>query len=837
MGDEWQQFSEKLLNADNRAWAELCFKLSNDTLKDQELSALKRLVQSGEADDEALINAKKLLHAVIIFHQLDVEQGREQAYPMLKEQAEAHQPIAQLYLGYCYQMAIGVEESESKSFEYILAAYQEGYFVAAYDLALCFYYGYGVSPDKDKANYYFREIEDKGYVSEWIKVCQFYEQAQIEAYDEQHICSIYIKAAESGDAYAQYQYALRLFTGKGCQQNIEQAVYYGDLSARGGNNDAACRLARYYQQGRYLATNIELAIRYYRLAAINQSAQAYFQLAKIYQQNMDDELLHKIFVDYYFKSYCINGNYKSLAALQETGIQDNDFGSLARSYLFIIYFCGLQIKNDKQKALMYCKENEGKVLNMVYCIVGSQFNDISFPKHVINKLAKYLLKRSNFNDFIDVNPGKYQKIIFEPLIEISKNKIKSGFDKSNNSLLLLRQMAEKNIQGAQEALTDALDNMALRLSYLIKKNFGNRQAHLQQLLRLACEEGNKTAQNKIREIREVESQRLCQEALSIRSRHRARILKGMSAYSTEALTQLGIYYLKRRCHHSFVIRFFTAEKEKNHQKAFQCFQIAAQNNYGPAYYQLGLCYQLGIGTKLNMKLALMSYYMACYIDDDKKSLNKITQLCKDKRDDVSIDAYIYRALLSKTRFVDLNRSVESALRKNKTHSVSRIIEIANNTVDNFEGKIRVLYYVLDRKVDSRSRLMLETGIKELIFSKLFTTNNISDITWLKYIDAKLFMKFAVEIDNIHEISFLKRALVLKIAEIKARKENINPKPIVKALEPYLVSENEILAVDEFLASVRIPAKRPTIEPLRSKKQKAHAHHQATQSRIKTNKIH
>ena len=81
------------------------------------------------------------------------------------------------------------------------------------------------------------------------------------------------KAAEQGDAYAQYNLGLMYFNGEGLPQNYSQAASWFRKAGTQGHSDSLNNLGLGYEFGQYGAKNLVLAHFFYNLAAVSGDKQ------------------------------------------------------------------------------------------------------------------------------------------------------------------------------------------------------------------------------------------------------------------------------------------------------------------------------------------------------------------------------------------------------------------------------------------------------------------------------------------------------------------------------------------------------------------------------------
>jgi TPR repeat protein len=122
--------------------------------------------------------------------------------PELLDRAENNDPQAQLDLGRCYLLGLGVEKNEEEGTRYLKMSADSGDAHALNDYAWCLFKGIGVEKDVRQAVRLFRD------------------------------------AAEKGEAAAQYNLALCSFLGLGMIQDDEEAYLWLVMSAANGLEQA-----------------------------------------------------------------------------------------------------------------------------------------------------------------------------------------------------------------------------------------------------------------------------------------------------------------------------------------------------------------------------------------------------------------------------------------------------------------------------------------------------------------------------------------------------------------------------------------------------------------------
>jgi len=85
--------------------------------------------------------------------------------------------------------------------------------------------------------------------------------------DQKKAMEWYVRAADAGDADAQYAVAEALEFGEGLPQDTRRAILLYDAAANGGNSEAMCALGDFYRQGVGVEQNLELTKYWLKKAA------------------------------------------------------------------------------------------------------------------------------------------------------------------------------------------------------------------------------------------------------------------------------------------------------------------------------------------------------------------------------------------------------------------------------------------------------------------------------------------------------------------------------------------------------------------------------------------
>ncbi len=227
-----------------------------------------------------------------------VPQDYKHAAQLFKEAAEySAVDKAKYEFAYMQEHGLGVEKNEAAAFQmYEFLAGHKKIPEAACGLAKMYIDGRHVKQDYEKARQYIQQAQnakyrDAKYLLDMLPNGNFDKAKKIlrapEGYDIEQIhglaldlhmghyrehqtlaYALYLAAAERGHTDSQLQVGLMHLYGKGCEKNIDKALYWLKKSARKGYDDALRILGQTYLNGNGVKPNLKLATRYLRIAAI-----------------------------------------------------------------------------------------------------------------------------------------------------------------------------------------------------------------------------------------------------------------------------------------------------------------------------------------------------------------------------------------------------------------------------------------------------------------------------------------------------------------------------------------------------------------------------------------
>jgi TPR repeat protein len=210
-----------------------------------------------------------------------VEQDRTEAAKWYRKAAEQGLASAQYNLGLKYDKGEGVEQSKEKAVRWYRKAARQGFASAQCNLGYMYDIGEGVRQSKGEAIRLYRLAERNGSLisKNNIKGCGIeYKFAGWLSSMERRRTR---KAAERGNANAQFNLGLLYYLGEGVEQDEEEAFHWYKKAAEQGNANAQCNLGYMYDLGEGVERNPEEAEKWYRKAAERGCTSAQFNLILI----------------------------------------------------------------------------------------------------------------------------------------------------------------------------------------------------------------------------------------------------------------------------------------------------------------------------------------------------------------------------------------------------------------------------------------------------------------------------------------------------------------------------------------------------------------------------
>lgn len=289
---------------------------------------------------------------------------------------------------------------------FLQIAAQNGSAEANYQLGILTQNGYGVEPNSDAAANYYRLAAQGGH-----KEAQFqYGMMLQKGYDIQknikEAAELYKQSADKGDKNALNQYALMLKEGIGVDKNIKEAAKMFKTAADMDNFEAQNNFAIMLQLGQGVPKNLRLAAKYFEKAAKNGNPDAqsnYGWCLKVGAGVQKDiELATKYFKLSADGGSSVGHNYYGLSLLLGQGCQksekqaarqfkmsaelDDEFGLLNFG---MALFDGIGVKQNYTNAAMFIKKSADKGNNQAQFFYANMLKDGIGVERNYPEAAKY----------------------------------------------------------------------------------------------------------------------------------------------------------------------------------------------------------------------------------------------------------------------------------------------------------------------------------------------------------------------------------------------------------------------------------------------------------------
>ncbi|XP_058504925.1 death ligand signal enhancer [Solea solea] len=165
---------------------------------------------------------------------------------------------------------IGLESAKSENYEEaftcFLAAAQHGYTKAQFNVGVCYEKGRGVSKDREKALYYYREAAGGGHAQAQYRYAKLLLTSRVQSLEELNTAiDLLEQAAAAGLTKAQL--CLASVYSQKLVRDGSKSVQYLKMAAQDGDDTALLFLGQCHERGFGVQQNLRTAIEFYRQAA------------------------------------------------------------------------------------------------------------------------------------------------------------------------------------------------------------------------------------------------------------------------------------------------------------------------------------------------------------------------------------------------------------------------------------------------------------------------------------------------------------------------------------------------------------------------------------------
>lgn len=172
-----------------------------------------------------------------------------EALPVFLELAENGDDDAMWYLGKMYDFGYGVEQSDSKAFNWFKKSADLGDTDSMYEVAVFFQNGQGMPVDQKQAFKWYLKSAEGGHIKAMTQVGIRYEDGNGVRASAKKAYKWFRKASEEGEAVAQAYLGYAYEFGEGVRASEERAVYWYAKSAEQEDDLGLAFLAAMYRDG------------------------------------------------------------------------------------------------------------------------------------------------------------------------------------------------------------------------------------------------------------------------------------------------------------------------------------------------------------------------------------------------------------------------------------------------------------------------------------------------------------------------------------------------------------------------------------------------------------
>lgn len=265
------------------------------------MSRLTIKTQSAWNEDELdlLVQLGNALEDGFVF-----EQDYEMAYELYSAAADARDGRALNNLGWLTQNGLGTEKDmETARYLYLAAAmrgnttamvnlgngYEQGlfdgepnyhravrwYWKAAsekdpdglFNYANCYYHGWGVEENREKAFGIFKAMADKGYTPAAFYVGLYYQEGLTCERDYKLAREYYERGAQDDDMYCYNQLGILYEQGLGVEKDVQKAIECYQKAAELGDTLAYANIGWFYETGEMGEPDLDEAMKWYKVGA------------------------------------------------------------------------------------------------------------------------------------------------------------------------------------------------------------------------------------------------------------------------------------------------------------------------------------------------------------------------------------------------------------------------------------------------------------------------------------------------------------------------------------------------------------------------------------------
>lgn len=272
------------------------------------------------------------------FNGYGVEKNIAKAFSYFKTAASYDEPLAKYELFICYYKGLGTEKNEKAALKVLKEAVKLKHPRSCYSLGVCYQWGILVEKNERKAFKLYKESAELGYCSAQAKLGEIYRAGLLgEEESPKRSYRWYYKAAERGNASAQFYIGYYYASGYGVKKDPLQAFKWYSRAAEQNNPSALNNLANCYEYGKGTSVDLTKAVHYFEEAAKLGNTTAQKNLAICYKNGIGVN---------------VNPNKVFFWTLEAAKLSDQD----AQRNIAFYYLKGYGTnKNDEESLIWYAR--------------------------------------------------------------------------------------------------------------------------------------------------------------------------------------------------------------------------------------------------------------------------------------------------------------------------------------------------------------------------------------------------------------------------------------------------------------------------------------------------
>jgi len=223
--------------------------------------------------------------------QLNGQRDRAAAAQWFARAAEQGHAGAEVALGYDYEKGYGVGVDAAQAVAWYRKAAAQGSADGLFNLGRAHQNGIGVTADATQAHTYYTQAAARGskearQALDATEIAYAQAKQRYDAKDETEGSQQMLRAAQAGNAQAQFMIGNAYEFGNGVAVDLGQAAFWYEKAANQGHAKAQKNLGSLYESGNGVTENWALAVALYRKSAEQHDADGEFALGRMYEFGM-----------------------------------------------------------------------------------------------------------------------------------------------------------------------------------------------------------------------------------------------------------------------------------------------------------------------------------------------------------------------------------------------------------------------------------------------------------------------------------------------------------------------------------------------------------------------